>query len=109
MALVLSNLFGPIQGNLAKCAEARQKSRKYVDTNNDVGGVCDPFAFVDDAYVVPVPKDAEWLMDKIARLSSNFGALINTDKTSMLTGNARVPVVDLVPCPDNCRLLEKLL
>lgn len=108
-ALVLSDLLSELSARFKERAAACQEAGQYTTCNDKQGGLCDPLAFVDDAYIFPVLEDTEWAMDKINELGPAIGAELNTDKTTMLTSITGESVIDRLPDPELCQFLDQVL
>lgn len=108
-ALMLGNLLEQLSAGLKERADKRREAGVHVDDNDDIGGVCDPFAFIDDAYIIPVFEDALWVMLELERIGPEAGAIINVDKMSVLTGITGESVIDRIPCPNTQHSVWELL
>ncbi|EED86272.1 predicted protein, partial [Thalassiosira pseudonana CCMP1335] len=80
-AIVLVHILRQVNTVLKKKAATRQKS----DSDDGMGSITTMMAYVDDAnFLVPL-EDVELLLDTFAKIATPLGAVMNTEKTRILT------------------------
>lgn len=108
-ALVLGDLLQKLSDRFKTRAASRREAEIYVKTNNGVRGLCNPVAYVDDGYIVPVFEDVEWAMSLIKEHGPEIGAEFNVLKTTMLTGITGESVNERLPDPDHRKSFNRVL
>ena len=91
-ALVLNHILSKVNSDLIKVATRRKNTRNNLDDNK--GGIPLILAYVDDVNALIPNCDVQLFLDLFKKYGEPLGALLNTEKTRILTSTSSTPTTE---------------